>query len=462
METGEFLPMGRLTDTWHRVIRPRLNTRHVLLQMGWMCGLVTLGAMMSALALVLRPDHELPKAVLLLSGAMGVALFWSGWLLLLWTQLQEGRASRERQDHLMNAMDAIAVGGVVDCQDLGCGELEGALQRLAQERQSLTRTLEVERMRSSFAQDLAEALDIADTAREVYEIARRGAEVRLNSDTFHLIVDHGESALEWEVKVGDRACACPSAKRCPALRKGRLMSFSPGGGLARCSQLLRQDTHAICAPVAVAGKSLAIVQANWEMAPRTDASEACSALAHALGTRLGVVLSLEEREQQANTDALTGLANRRGMNQLLSDLDEGSSPYAVVACDLDHFKTLNDSFGHEVGDRCLCLFAQVLQEVCRASDLACRPGGEEFTLVLPHADQDAAIQVGERIRARLLHASHSAGRPFTVSIGVASTVGGTQSPEGLLEMADRALYAAKEQGRDRVVPWSADIARLAA
>lgn len=455
--------MRRLSQHWERLSRYSLNTRQVLLQLGWMCGLVTLGAMISALTLVLSSEEEvLATAVLFMSGCLGLAMFWGGWVLLMWTEVRRGRASRKRMEHVITAVDAIAIGGVLDCEELGNPEMQGALQRLSGEHQKLLRTLEVERMRSSFAQDLAEALDIADTAREVYEIARRAADVRLNSDNFHLIVDHGESALDWEVSTGERACACPSAKRCPALRKGRLMSFSPGGGLARCSQLLQGDTHAICAPVAVAGKSLAIVQANWLEAPSKDAEEACNAMAHALGTRLGVVLSLEEREQQANTDALTGLANRRGMQNLLSDLDEASNPYAVVACDLDHFKKLNDSFGHEVGDRCLCLFAQVLQEVCRASDLACRPGGEEFTLVLPHADQDAAIQVGERIRARLLHASHAAGRPFTVSIGVATTVGGTQSPEGLLEMADRALYAAKEEGRDRVLAWSSDIARLVA
>ena len=454
--------MRRLTKQWERLSQSSLNTRQVLLQLGWMYGLVTLGALVSAVTLALVPNQLLAGAVLVLSGCLGLAMFWGGWVLLLWTDMRRRKRARERGEHVIWAIDAIAIGGVLDCEDLDNPDLQEALQRLSADHQKLLRTLDVERMRSSFAQDLAEALDIADTAREVYEIARRAADVRLSSDTFHLIVDHGESALEWEVSMGEKACACPSAKRCPALRKGRLMTFSPGGGLARCSQLLQADTHAVCAPVAVAGKSLAIVQANWKQSPSRDAGEACSAMAHALGTRLGVVLSLEEREQQANTDPLTGLANRRGMHQLLSDLDEASSPYAVVACDLDHFKNLNDSFGHEVGDRCLCLFAQVLQEVCRASDLACRPGGEEFTLVLPHADQDAALQVGERIRARLLHSSHTAGRPFTVSIGVATTVGGTQSPEGLLEMADRALYAAKEEGRDRVVAWNSDIARLVA
>ncbi|MFT5585833.1 MAG: diguanylate cyclase (GGDEF)-like protein [Cognaticolwellia sp.] len=454
--------MRRFSQHWQRLSRSSLNTRQVLLQLGWMCGLVTVGAIVSTAILAFHPHQILARAVLLMSGCLGVAMFWGGWALLLWTEVRRGRSMRERSEHVITAIHAIGIGGVLDCQDLGNPDLQTALQQLGGNHQKLIRTLEVERMRSSFAQDLAEALDIADTAREVYEIARRAADVRLSSDTFHLIVDHGESALEWEVSMGERACACPSAKRCPALRKGRLMTFSPGGGLARCAQLLQADTHAVCAPVAVAGKSLAIVQANWDQTPSKASGEACSAMAHALGTRLGVVLSLEEREQQANTDALTGLANRRGMQQLLSDLDEANSPYAVVACDLDHFKKLNDSFGHDVGDRCLCLFAQVLQEVCRASDLACRPGGEEFTLVLPHADEDAALQVGERIRARLLHASHTSGRPFTVSIGISSTVGGTQSPEGLLEMADRALYAAKEDGRDRVVAWNSEIARLVA
>ncbi|MED5370524.1 MAG: diguanylate cyclase [Myxococcota bacterium] len=453
---------ARLRSAMERFWDPGPSPLQVLLQQGWMLGLATVTAGIAGGGLALHPDNLLFRALLVLSAGGGLLVFWLGWALLMWAVSKQKQRDREANESLATVLEATAMGAVMDHGRTLHPRVSDAMSHLAHEHSKLVRTLQTERQRAAFSRDLAEALDIADTSREVYEIARRVAAIRLRDADFALVVDHGEGKLEWEVQQGERACACASSKRCPALRKGRMMEFAPDSGLARCSQLLQDDTHAVCAPVAVTGKNLAVVQAVFERQPPLDAPEACSTLAHSLGTRLGVVISLQEREHQANTDPLTGLSNRRAMNQLLGDLDEAAGPYAVVACDLDHFKSLNDTYGHEVGDRCLNLFAQVLQEVCRASDLPCRPGGEEFTVVLPHADVLAGEQVGERIRARLLHASHAAGRPFTVSIGVAATQEGEVSPETLLERADMALYAAKEAGRDRVVTWTEGLRRQAA
>ena len=106
-----------------------------------------------------------------------------------------------------------------------------------------------------------------------------------------------------------------------------------------------------------------------------------------------------ERELAAGTDSLTELANRRAMDEHLRRLDGAEVPYTVIVADLDHFKQINDTHGHDVGDRCLQLFADILKEACRDTDIACRPGGEEFSLILSGAGTDAGMAVASRIRA---------------------------------------------------------------
>ena len=119
--------------------------------------------------------------------------------------------------------------------------------------------------------------------------------------------------------------------------------------------------------------------------------------------------------------------------------------------DLDHFKLLNDTHGHEAGDQALVLFARVLTETMRDEDLLCRWGGEEFTIVLPDVNLDEAIATTERVREALALALLRASAPrFTASFGVAQT-DGTGNLEELVRRADQALYAAKEAGRNRTV-----------
>lgn len=156
----------------------------------------------------------------------------------------------------------------------------------------------------------------------------------------------------------------------------------------------------------------------------------------------------------ADTDALTGLLNRgawdRRLNQLLGK-HGGRTRLSVLFLDLDHFKRVNDTLGHAVGDRCLQRLARAMRVELRHGDLAARYGGEEFVAALPGADQAAAIQIAERIRLRFQSHLDEIGecRP-TVSIGVASRRD-AEPGSVLLQRADAALYAAKQQGRDRVV-----------
>ena len=157
-------------------------------------------------------------------------------------------------------------------------------------------------------------------------------------------------------------------------------------------------------------------------------------------------------------DSLTGLYNRRYLMHALeltvARAERGEGPLACLMMDMDHFKAINDQYGHGGGDTVLSEFGRILRAMSRNYDLAARYGGEEFTLILPGTNLPTALQVGDRLRQAV--ASHSfffkgSGIDCTISIGVACLEPEGDTPERLLDRADRALYAAKHQGRNRIV-----------
>ena len=160
-------------------------------------------------------------------------------------------------------------------------------------------------------------------------------------------------------------------------------------------------------------------------------------------------------------DPLTGLGNRRRLDEVLDAewrrAARSKTPLAVVLVDIDAFKAYNDSLGHIEGDKCLVAVSEVIRDITmRAGDFAGRYGGEEFVIVIPGADQAAAMKFAEELRAaveaRMIpHPASPASKAVTVSLGVASQVpSGDATPLGLIAAADRALYRAKEEGRNRV------------
>ena len=164
-----------------------------------------------------------------------------------------------------------------------------------------------------------------------------------------------------------------------------------------------------------------------------------------------------ELEKAAHTDSLTGLANRRVFMKRLSEEAERvrrhGNALSVLLFDLDHFKKINDSYGHDVGDRVLQKVAQVAEHIKRITDVVARTGGEEFALLLPETDHAGAMQLAERLRHAVATAQveDNLGVPVqvTTSIGVA-TVNEIDSMEGFLREADLALYRAKDSGRNQV------------
>lgn len=165
---------------------------------------------------------------------------------------------------------------------------------------------------------------------------------------------------------------------------------------------------------------------------------------------------METAELLARTDVLTGLANRRAFDEAaqleIQRAQRYTTPLALVLADLDHFKAVNDKHGHDVGDRVLQHFARILTESVRNVDLVGRWGGEEFVILMPGTDLEAAVLVAERMRMAAADASRSEGVDcgYTASFGVAAFRPETPTLVSLLGRADAALYEAKNKGRNRV------------
>ena len=163
-------------------------------------------------------------------------------------------------------------------------------------------------------------------------------------------------------------------------------------------------------------------------------------------------------ERLARTDPLTMIWNRRGFDEaaqhMLAGRTDAFGPIGAVAiADIDAFKSINDRFGHAAGDAVLARFAEVLKRAVRPGDLLARLGGEEFALLAMDIDGDALLARIERIRAAMasLGPDHGAPLPITASFGVAEVAGGPGALRDALERADKALYRAKGEGRNRAI-----------
>ncbi|UFK38557.1 sensor domain-containing diguanylate cyclase [Pectobacterium parvum] len=154
---------------------------------------------------------------------------------------------------------------------------------------------------------------------------------------------------------------------------------------------------------------------------------------------------------QAHTDPLTGLLNRRGIYESIELILSKSNQVAAIVIDIDHFKRVNDTYGHNIGDDVIRLLAKNIKQSSRESDLICRTGGEEFLALLPDTDMTQAADIAERLRKKVEKMPLPIPENITISLGVTCFIPGMEQIDSVLKIADDALYQAKHEGRNRVV-----------
>ncbi|WP_077526774.1 GGDEF domain-containing protein [Metapseudomonas resinovorans] len=188
-------------------------------------------------------------------------------------------------------------------------------------------------------------------------------------------------------------------------------------------------------------------------------------LLYAIGIAFVTLSMVKERAElkfraAAYCDPLTGVGNRRAFmttgEYLLESCEHRREPVALLLCDLDHFKRLNDSYGHATGDEALVAFTRIAVGSMRKQDVFGRIGGEEFACLLADADDEAGAQVAERIRREFTEVPFQEAGELSVSIGIVSSRDAGYDLFRLLSLADDALYAAKDKGRNRIQRYPAD------
>ncbi len=308
--------------------------------------------------------------------------------------------------------------------------------------------------RQQFSARLAQALSHAIDENEAKWVIQRAADQISPESTVELLLtEPGSSRLQRAfTSSANNTPGCPVIRGgiCPAIRSGQARE-SHSGDLGACRMLVERGErcYGLCVPVTIDGQALGVLHTTCIDPPNQELKQRLQTLAEQAGIRLGLFRVMAATRQAAATDELTGLLNRRALHERAASVQGSGRSMSLVMADIDHFKRLNDTHGHQVGDRALQAFAYALSAAARPSDIVARVGGEEFIILLPDASAEGAGQVVERIRASLPRVLDSSSVPrFTASFGIADLRHGTNL-EGLIKAADSALYAAKEAGRDR-------------
>jgi len=273
--------------------------------------------------------------------------------------------------------------------------------------------------------------------------------------------DYAEELVHWGEHAAGSAAMLPP-DQCWGLRRGQPHVIRASEETLRCAHIdppsIAATLNAACIPLSAQGVQLGFVYLSSSSAAFLDRLDLVQAAAEQLSMALHNLHLQERLRIQSIREPLTGLFNRRYLEESLARelarCERRSLPLSLMMFDLDHFKAFNDLHGHPGGDALLAAFGQLLQAHARVEDIACRYGGEEFTLILPEASLEVARARAEQIRQavqamRVVHLGREL-PPVTVSIGVAAHAGHGDSGEQLLRRADEALYRAKRSGRDRV------------
>jgi diguanylate cyclase (GGDEF)-like protein len=402
----------------------------------------------SAMGFLLVPGVGLVALLLTNVTAAGDARYpaLAGWLFALCTPstfaiVRSSLAQQRKSDDVVATLARQSA-------EAARGANQGAAQREAQAN------------RQESESRLANAMDMAEDEADVIDVIERSMAATLPTAAAELLLADNSHAhllrMASTSPEGDTpGCGVSSPDHCPAARRSQVQQFINSDALDACPKLRGRPqgtVSAVCVPVSIMGRTVGVLHAVGEPDVLFAAGQVAElgTLANQAGARIGLLRVMVDTQLQAATDSLTGLLNRRSFERKFTALRASQPTMALAMADLDHFKTLNDTYGHETGDRALRLFADVLRGSLREHDLLCRQGGEEFLIALPTCSAARAVRVLNGVRDRLDASLTVAGLPkFTVSIGVIDVTLTGAFPD-LTARADSAMFAAKHGGRDQV------------
>ena len=328
------------------------------------------------------------------------------------------------------------------------------------------RQMQGEARRREFETHLANELEMADSEPEVLATVERAVAATLPTTPVELLLADNSHAHLARMIVSSPTgeppgCSVDSPDQCPAARRSQVQRFSDSDALGVCPKLRGRPQgrcSGVCVPVSIMGRTVGVIHATDQAGVTADdrVVQDLQTLANQAGARLGMHRIMAETQLQAATDNLTGLLNRRSLENQVRVLRNDRVRFAVAMADLDHFKDLNDTYGHETGDRALRMFADTLRNSLRERDLVSRHGGEEFAVILPECPMAEATVILDGVRRELVGALHAAGLPrYTASFGVVEA-DPNEAFEAAVRRADAALFEAKHHGRDQVVAHHGD------
>ncbi len=357
-----------------------------------------------------------------------------------------------------------AAGNIATAVILGLGLMFSVLgmllirraRRNREREQEFAQTLQVMRSEKEAHELLSDHVERSVHRSRVTVLTRNNSADRLGAST---VLDEGDPLR------GPLEQAEPGS--CMAVRLARPYTRSPGSEpLLHCGLCGKSDGASVCQPLLVSGEVLGSVLMRKGSTPTQAEGDRLAQSVSRAAPALANLRNLAIAEARAQTDPLTNLANKRAIQDAIKRLHAHAArtgdPLSVVVVDLDHFKRINDTHGHDRGDEALAAAAEALTGTVRASDIVGRMGGEEFVVLLPDTGADAAVLVAEKLREAI-----SSLRITDVHDGITASFGVSTYPVhavetgALLRVADRALYLAKKLGRDRVeLAPGADAGRL--
>ncbi len=313
------------------------------------------------------------------------------------------------------------------------------------------------------AQDeFAETLQLTETEHEAHDLLKRHLE-RTIPDSDIVVLNRNNSADRLQATTPlaeDSAIAATlqnaKPRSCLAVRFARTHAAPPGAdSLISCEVCGASAQSTTCEPLLVGGEVIGSVLAIHPEPLTAAGQRAISDSVVLAAPVLANLRNLAIAENRAATDALTGLPNKRSvedtLKRMVAHASRSATPLSAIVLDLDHFKQVNDTYGHGSGDDVLAAAGAVLKASIRAADFAGRFGGEEFIVLLSATDRDGALVAAEKIRNAIAAISVPAvGRAITASLGLATFPDDASDAVALLRGADRALYTAKRNGRNRI------------